>query len=114
MCVKSNISRIKQLKIYSAHGGNVYIRCPEKSSEIALIRFENVVETPYFNLDDPARIDNWERNGRKAPGLWADISGKHIRFTLPSASVRDMTVMTDIMETWDRVMRSHLELRGKY
>jgi hypothetical protein len=39
-------------------------------------------------------------------GLWADISGKRQRFTLPADSVRDMTAqqLSEVMQEWDDVV----------
>ena len=41
-------------------------------------------------------------------GLWADMSGKYIRFTIPAESVRDIEDPSEVMRMWDSVVSSIL------
>ena len=90
-------------------GGQLYLRCPEQS-EITL-RLGNVVESPLFILDDERSCDMWTSR-RQAPGLWADIVGRHIRFTFPSGTIRELDDPSAALETWDTLLEAYHELRG--
>ena len=101
----------KEITCFSAYGGGIYFKCPDDKSTKLQVRLQNVVESPLFQLDEPNASGNWDIR-KKATGLWADISGKHVRITLPSASVRDIADPTAVMETWDNVLLTQMDLRG--
>ena len=98
--------------IKSPFGGLIYLKSPTGKSMIKL-RVSNVVETPYFDLKNENCLANW-KVGRRAPGPWADIEGKYIRFTLPSTSIRAMKGrdLEKVMTLWDKVIATNHDLRG--
>jgi hypothetical protein len=74
---------------------------------------ENVIETPFFDLNCENTIKNWSKNS-KSPGLWAELSGKHIVFTVPSKSIRNLheTRIAECLKLWDLIIIANHELRG--
>lgn len=66
----------------------------------------NVVRSPIFTYET---AEHW-RNNSKNPGLWCDVIGKKIAFTLPSTSIRDLE---ETMELWDAIVDTYIELLGK-
>lgn len=67
----------KSVSLTSAFGGLIYVESPKGNSSIR-IKIESVLEAPYFDLNRPETVSNWTTN-RKAPGLWAELSGKVIK-----------------------------------
>lgn len=64
----------KTMSLTSAFGGLIYLNSPKGTSSIR-IKLESVLEAPYYDLNRPETAETWALN-RKAPGLWAEISGK--------------------------------------
>jgi hypothetical protein len=95
------------LKLCSPFGGLIYIASPKALSNLT-VTLKNVVPAPRFTYDTAG---NWESEAKK-PGLWCDISGDLITFTLPSESVRHLKDPGSTMRHWDDVVRAHVELRG--
>ena len=64
-----------------------------------------VIPAPYFNLLDQATIDDWSKR-RMAPGLWADVRGRRLRFTIQSSGVRHLEAsqIIPILEQWDEMV----------
>ncbi|XP_035697568.1 TRPM8 channel-associated factor 2-like [Branchiostoma floridae] len=108
------LSVVKRLeaetKISSPYGGLIYFESPKEAGDLTA-SMENVVEAPFYDLEDPRSVQNWSER-RKAPGLWADLAGEHIIFTLPAASVRDLEDPSEGLRAWDDVVKAHHELRG--
>ncbi|ESO83632.1 hypothetical protein LOTGIDRAFT_236481 [Lottia gigantea] len=100
----------KNLKMKTPIGGLMYVWSPKMASKI-IINVKNAIESPLFDLTQPETIINWKTN-RQAPGLWADLGGHHIVFTLPAKSVGDLEDPTAVLESWDRVVCAHHHLRG--
>ncbi|KAK6176555.1 hypothetical protein SNE40_014817 [Patella caerulea] len=101
---------VRQIKTRTPFGGLLYVRSPRYKGRLVL-HVRNVVQAPYFDLTRPETINNWHEN-RQAPGLWADICGQHIVFTLPSSSIRNIEDPRPALETLDLVVRAHHHLRG--
>ncbi|KXJ20900.1 TRPM8 channel-associated factor homolog [Exaiptasia diaphana] len=96
-------------ELVSPFGGLVYLN---NSNEGTLeVQLENILEAPLYDLTNPALCATWERR-RQAPGLWAELAGEHIIFTLPSSSVRELTDPLDCLRLWDKVVYSHHHLKG--
>ena len=68
------------------------------------LRISGVTSAPYYNLEDPALISNWNTR-RHASGLWADFKGRHFRVTVPSAVIRDLPDPGELMEIFDSMVR---------
>lgn len=64
----------KSVSLTSAFGGLIYLESPKGSSSIR-VKIESVLEAPYFDLNRPETVSVWS-TARKAPGLWAELSGK--------------------------------------
>ena len=102
----------KENIITSAFGGLIYLDSPNGNSTIKL-QFENVVEAPFLDLNQPDTIENWWNRSR-APGLWSEICGKHIVFTVPSQTIREFTwlELKKVLNLWDLIVVANHELRG--
>lgn len=101
------------LTLSSPYGGLVYLVSPAEGDSTIDVKLDGVVESPLFDLRNSGSIPDWERR-RQSPGLWADISGKFITITVPAESVRALDAPWEVMETWDRVVMAHNELRGTH
>jgi hypothetical protein len=97
--------------ITSSFGGLVYFKSPKNGGELKLV-LRNVVEAPYFDLISKNNVDEWINQSRYKPGLWAEIAGEHIIFTMPSEAAQLIDNPQEVVTFWDEVVKSHHELRG--
>jgi hypothetical protein len=97
-------------KICSPFGGLVYLESPQDITDAIDLKLDNVVAAPMFRYKTAS---SWESAERLKPGLWCDIIGDKIAFTLPSSSIRNLSDPTKTMQVWDLVVSMHTELRGK-
>ncbi|ELU05583.1 hypothetical protein CAPTEDRAFT_195748 [Capitella teleta] len=88
--------------IFSPYGGNVYFESPDEESQLD-VTVSNVVESPCYT-------DHWIGQ-RDAPGLWADLAGRHIMITLPSSSIKDLVDPSEVLAFWDSVVAAHHVVR---
>jgi hypothetical protein len=67
------------------------------------------VKSPHFDLKKQETVDEWESTGCRSPGLWAEVAGKFLVITVPSSSIRKLTVsdLTNVMQFWDEVIECH-------
>jgi hypothetical protein len=108
VCCKIKLK--KNINISSAFGGIVYLDSPKGNSTLK-IKLENVIEIPYYDLNKPETIKNWNKNSH-APGLWAELCGKNICFTVPSDTIRHINDPSDALMFWDSIVAANHELRG--
>jgi hypothetical protein len=97
-------------KICSPFGGLVYLESPQDITDAIDLKLDNVVAAPMFRYKTAS---SWDSAERLKPGLWCDIIGDKIAFTLPSSSIRSLSDPTKTMQVWDLVVSMHTELRGK-
>lgn len=98
----------------SAFGGLLFLQSPTGSSNSITCVLHGVVLTPTYDLTDPNRAAVWKYKKSHAPGLWADIAGKHIVFNLPSKSVLHLDThhLDRALRFWDSIVLAHHDLRG--
>ena len=72
--ITTNVKLQRSFNLSSAFGGLIYLESPKGSSTIK-IKFENVIEAPFFDLTKPETITQWAKR-RESPGLWADLCGR--------------------------------------
>lgn len=108
--VSSSIKLKKFMTITSAFGGIIYLDSPKGNTTIRL-KLENVIETPFYDLNQPDTMANWHYNS-KSSGLWAELCGKHIVFTCPSQYIRNLSDPAKILKLWDLIVIANHELRG--
>lgn len=97
-------------RVSSPFGGLIYIRCSKAGPDDQIkINMHNVVRSPMFTYET---AEKWGENS-KNPGIWCDVIGKRIAFTLPSRSVRDLSDLTETMKLWDAVVETYIDLLGK-
>ena len=92
-------------------GGLVYFISDKDTINSLNATIENVVQAPYFDINNPSLIDSWcER--RQSPGLWADLIGNHFMLSVPASSVRELNDPEAVVNFWDSVIESHCSLAG--
>ena len=98
--------------MWSPFGGIIHLQSPVYNKSSISIRISDVVLTPVFDLTDETHGKTAWKTNRMLPGLWADISGRYMTFTLPSRSIRNIEDPTEVMQGWDRLICLYHELRG--
>jgi hypothetical protein len=100
-----------KFSITSSFGGLIYFTSPKEGGELKVV-LKNVVEAPYFDLISKNNVNEWINQSRHKPGLWAEIAGEHIIFTMPSKAAKLIANPHELVKYWDEVVKSHHELRG--
>ena len=67
--------------------------------------------SPWFDVKDPQLCEKWSTRCLSL-GLWAELAGENIIFTLPSESVRNLDKPKEVLNLWDRVVSAHHDLKG--
>lgn len=99
------------VKLLTHAGGLVYFISQEKTKKPLTVLMENVLQAPYYNISNEDSRRNWcER--KKSPGLWSDLVGRRIRFSVPSASVQRLENPEELLTFWDAVVECHYDLTG--
>ena len=93
------------LTLASPFGGLLYLEPGAGAQDLELV-VAGAVDAPRFDLTDPASIEDWEAR-RAAPGPWAELQGRRLILTVPSAAVRDLDDPGALLTWWDRVVASH-------
>jgi hypothetical protein len=97
-------------KVASAFGGTLFIVVPERCKLGSVnVTVGGAVASPRYvrGETDPAE---WRSRIRSAPGPWAEMEGRLVIITVPSASVRDLDDPEALMAYWDEVMERCYEL----
>lgn len=98
-------------RITSPFGGLLYVQAdPAIAEDLGLIVM-GAYEAPWWR-DGVTTDGAWQRN-RAAPGPWAELQGKYLILTVPSASVRDLEDPAALMAWWDRVVEEQHALAGE-
>lgn len=97
----------EQQKVATPWGGLVYCIASNNATAIELT-ISGCVEAPLFDIDNPT---DWsiEKNN---PAPWAEIKGRHMILSVPSAAVRALVNPLEVAQFWDEVVSSHCELAG--
>jgi hypothetical protein len=109
--VHSKMPLQRYMQLSTAFGGIIYLDSPKGNSTIK-VRLENVITTPHYDLNNTETVTNWEEKGRKEAGLWAELSGKYITFTVPSDKIRNVKDPGPALRLWDLIVIANHELRG--
>ena len=97
----------------NAFGGPVYLEVPADCHLGELkIRIQNAVAAPLFELDR-TDLALWQQELRLNPAPWAELVGKKLVISLPSANVRQLDNPDAVLEFWDRVVTAEDELAGQ-
>lgn len=98
------------MQLCSPFGGLVYLESPNGKYDKITCKIDNVVPAPTFTYKTASK---WELFERSKPGIWCDIIGDKIAFTLPSSSIRNLPDLTKTMKLWDSIVAAHIKLRCK-
>jgi len=104
------VMKSSPMQLCSPFGGLVYLESPNEIHDKIVCNINNVVPAPTFTYKTASK---WELFERSKPGLWCDIIGDKIAFTLPSSSIRSLPDLTKTMKLWDSIVAAHINLRGK-
>lgn len=97
----------------NAFGGPVYIEVP-RDCQLGKVKvtIQNVVAAPLFELGK-TDLTAWKNEIRNAPAPWAELVGKKLIISLPSANVRRLDDPDQVLKFWDRVVTAEDELSGQ-
>ncbi|ESO02578.1 hypothetical protein HELRODRAFT_188761 [Helobdella robusta] len=110
ICKKIDLLQSGSVTFSSPYGGCLYFMSSNRGDGVIDATVRNVVPCPEFDLSDPATAKNWsERNN--CPGLWANLSGKHVIFTFPRASILKLDDPTNILKMFDELIGHYHNLR---
>ena len=68
---------------------------------ILQLTISGAIPAPYYDLADPDSMKNWETS-QQSPGLYADIRGKNMRFTVPAKSLDKIQNLEAVLQDWDK------------
>lgn len=98
------------LKLASAFGGTIYIEVPEgRPLPSGRVLVSGAVAAPRFVLGQTSSA-SWLSSLRSAPGPWAELEGRSIILSVPSAVVRTLDDPGALMTYWDEVADLAAEL----
>ncbi len=89
--------------VASAMGGMIYIDVPDDAPHRKVeLTIAGAVEAPLFRLGETTAAD-W-KTIRDRPAPWAELAGKNLIFTVPSALARRLDDPEPLMKFWDDVV----------
>ena len=110
LCKRFNLTSA-HLETFSPYGGLIYLENPNFPDARSIkVKIEGALEAPRFDVTAPDAREQWLAC-RDAPGPWADLCGRHISFTMPSSSVRQLDDPSLALYVWDQVVEAHCSLR---
>jgi hypothetical protein len=89
-------------------GGLIYLEALPGASQL-VVEVSGAVAAPRFVLGDEASLEEWPER-RLAPGPWAEIEGKNMVLSVPSATVRELDDPARVAAFWDAALASHCVL----
>ena len=88
----------------SSLGGLIFIDVPDAArSQKIDVTIKGAVEAPFYQHGVTTN-DEWRSKNRRRPGPLAELAGRNVIFTVPSALVRDFDDPGPVMELWDRIV----------
>ncbi|RMH02779.1 MAG: hypothetical protein D6702_07720 [Planctomycetota bacterium] len=96
----------------SPFGGLIYLEAGAGAEAPVHLEVAGAVEAPFFDLRRPGAEESWAEV-RRRPAPWAEIAGKHLILTLPSAAIRDLEEPARLARFWDRVVEAHCWLGAR-
>lgn len=89
--------------VASAFGGMIYLDVPEKAPREQLpLTIAGAVEAPFYQLGE-TKLSDW-KTIRNRPAPWAELAGRNVIFTVPSALARQVDDPEALMKFWDEVV----------
>ena len=97
----------------NAFGGPIYIEVPA-DCDLGEVRVEikNAVAAPLYDLVK-TDLETWKKELCLNPAPWAELVGKNLVISVPSASVRQLVDPDAVLKFWDRVVAAEDELSGQ-
>ncbi len=100
--------RSETTAVATPFGGPIYLEAV-KNPRAVTFKFSGAVEAPRYVLGDKASARAWKKR-RTAPGPFAELEGRNLVLTVPSAVIRELDDPAPILEFWDAVLKSHCDL----
>ncbi len=89
----------------SAFGGLLYVEVPDRAAGTLEVTLAGAVPAPRFRLGETSPGE-WRNSLRQAPAPWAELEGRRIILTVPSALVRGLEDPEPVMGLWDRAVEA--------
>ncbi|MFI3291525.1 MAG: M60 family peptidase N-terminal accessory domain-containing protein [Opitutales bacterium] len=103
-----------QMLVANPMGGGIYIEVPYLA-DLGVIEIEiiNAVKSPYFSAKsfDKMTLEEW-KEVRNSPAPWADFESDKIMLNMPTKWIYNFDDPISLMQKWDKLMDSVIELRG--
>lgn len=94
----------------SPFGGLIYVAVrPEADSLDLKITFDKVIRSPLFQLDKTTLRD-WKAQLASNCAPWGEIASDNVVITLPDSILKQIGNPRELLETWDEIIGSALEL----
>lgn len=101
-----------ETSVASPFGGLIYLEAERSAVAPLHLVLDGVVDAPFFELERPGAAEGWAAE-RAAPAPWAEIAGRHLILTVPSAAIRALDDPARVAHFWDRVIESHYQLAAR-
>jgi len=101
----------KHLKYASSpFGGLIYVAVRSEADSLDLkIKFDKVIRSPFFQLDKTT-LSDWKAQVVNNCAPWGEIASDNVIITLPDSILRKIGNPQELLETWDDIIASALEL----
>jgi len=97
--------------ITSPFGGLVYLEAKGKQAQDLELQLDGAVLAPWWQQGKTSD-EEW-RLLREHPAPWAELQGKYLILTLPSASIRELDNPQQLMDWWDGVVEEQFVFAGE-
>jgi len=100
----------KPTPVANAFGGPIFVVVRPTTNVTLNLRFEHVVEAPFFVLGTTS-VAQWQTL-RNAPAPWGELVGRNMILHFPADQIRAMGDPTPLLEWWDKVVAAQDWLAG--
>ncbi|MDE0586429.1 MAG: M60 family metallopeptidase [Planctomycetota bacterium] len=99
-----------EMKVATPWGGSIYLIPTGEAKKIAL-QLSGVVAQPYFVASDEKSDSAW-RKSNKSAAPWAELVGRNVIISIPTASLKKIKDPRSVTDYWDALLASHCDLAG--
>ena len=99
-----------EMKVATPWGGSIYLIPAGEAKKIAL-QLSGVVAQPYFVASDEKSDAAW-RKSNKSGAPWAELVGRNVIISIPTASLKKIKDPRAVTDYWDALLASHCDLAG--
>ena len=100
------------MHVGNTFGGLIYITFPPDSTFGMLnVTIENAVKAPRY-IHGVTTAQEWNTTQRLHPAPWAELEGEFFILTVPSADIRNLDTVVELMNWWDTALQMEHNLSG--